>query len=89
MLTSPITHPARVARIPMVFRLFNAVANASLPPGHGGAVFRAAVTGRVRPALKRFSPDLIVAAAGFDAHASDPLANRCLNEEDFRLATRE
>ncbi|MFN0087104.1 MAG: histone deacetylase [Blastocatellia bacterium] len=39
-------------------------------------------------ALKRFSPDLVIISAGFDAHQSDPLGQLRLNDESYRHMTR-
>lgn len=36
----------------------------------------------------KFQPDLIIISAGFDAHASDPLGQLQLEDEDFILMTR-
>ncbi len=63
------------------------VINVPLPPGAGGASFRAAMTERVLPAVAAHAPELIVISAGFDAHARDPLANLELTEADFAWAT--
>jgi acetoin utilization deacetylase AcuC-like enzyme len=38
--------------------------------------------------MKRFSPDLILISAGFDAHQSDPLGQLMLNDESYRRITR-
>jgi acetoin utilization deacetylase AcuC-like enzyme len=65
------------------------VVNATLPPGAGSEQFRAAMTGKVLPALEAFKPDLIMISAGFDAHAADPIANLRLTTEDYGWATRE
>jgi Histone deacetylase domain len=35
----------------------------------------------------RFSPELVIISAGFDAHSADPLADCELDEEDFEWAT--
>ena len=61
--------------------------NAPLRPGDGGEPFREAFESRILPALRNFSPDLILISAGFDAHEDDPLANLRLREEDFGWAT--
>ncbi|NKE44952.1 histone deacetylase family protein [Roseomonas frigidaquae] len=61
--------------------------NATLPPGADGAAFRAAWQDDLLPALDRFAPDLIVVSAGFDAHASDPLAQLRVREADFTWLT--
>lgn len=64
------------------------VVNAPLPSGADGAAFRSVMALRVLPALAAFGPELILISAGFDAHASDPLAGLALLEEDFAWATR-
>lgn len=61
--------------------------NATLPPGADGAAFRAAWQDTLLPALDSFAPDLIVISAGFDAHASDPLAQLRVREADFAWLT--
>lgn len=62
------------------------VVNAPLPPGAGGAAWRAAMQSRVLPALDAFAPELILVSAGFDAHKADPLAQMELDEADFAWA---
>ncbi len=64
------------------------IVNAPLAPGDDGVAFREAMDGVILPALERFSPDLVIISAGFDAHARDPLANLNLVEDDFAWATR-
>jgi acetoin utilization deacetylase AcuC-like enzyme len=61
--------------------------NAPLRPGDSGEEFRAAMDTVILPALERFSPDLVIISAGFDAHIRDPLANLNLVEDDFAWAT--
>jgi acetoin utilization deacetylase AcuC-like enzyme len=61
--------------------------NAPLRPGDGGDPFKAAFESRILPALRSFSPDLVLISAGFDAHRDDPLANLQLTEPDFAWAT--
>ncbi|MAV09681.1 MAG: hypothetical protein CMO53_06420 [Verrucomicrobiales bacterium] len=34
--------------------------------------------------LKAFKPDVVIASAGFDAYAGDPLCNQKLSADDFR-----
>ncbi len=63
------------------------VVNAPLAPGDGGADFRAAMEGRILPAIDRFKPDLMLISAGFDAHRADPLGGLELVEADFAWAT--
>ncbi|MEQ8825079.1 MAG: histone deacetylase family protein [Filomicrobium sp.] len=61
--------------------------NAPLRSGDDGEKFRDAVESRILPALKNFSPDMILISAGFDAHQADPLASLQLVEADFLWAT--
>ncbi len=63
--------------------------NAPLRPNDGGEQFRAAMEQRILPALRNFSPDLILISAGFDAHQADPLANLRFVEEDFAWGTEQ
>jgi acetoin utilization deacetylase AcuC-like enzyme len=63
--------------------------NAPLRPGDGGEKFRQAMTERILPALRNFSPDLVLISAGFDAHENDPLANLRLVEADYMWVTDE
>ncbi len=59
------------------------VLNAPLPPGSGGAAFRAVWDERLLPRLAAFRPQLILVSAGFDAHRLDPLADLDLGHEDY------
>ena len=61
--------------------------NAPLRPGDAGDRFKEAFEARILPALRNFSPDLVLISAGFDAHQDDPLANLRLLEPDFAWAT--
>ena len=63
--------------------------NAPLRPNDGGEQFRAAMEQRILPALRNFSPDLILISAGFDAHQADPLANLRFVEDDFAWGTEQ
>jgi len=64
------------------------VFNAPLPPGADGEAFRAAWV-PLLAAAESFAPQLIVVSAGFDAHASDPLAQLRLQVADFTWITSE
>jgi acetoin utilization deacetylase AcuC-like enzyme len=64
------------------------VVNAPLSSGDGSDAFRDALETAILPRIDRFSPDLIVISAGFDAHWRDPLANLNLTEADFAWATK-
>jgi acetoin utilization deacetylase AcuC-like enzyme len=48
--------------------------NIPLDAGSGDAEYLDAFERIVRPAVERFSPDLLLVSAGFDAHEEDPLA---------------
>lgn len=65
------------------------VFNAPLPSGSGGVEFRAAMNGKILPAIDQFKPELILVSAGFDAHKHDPLGGLNLLEDDFAWITRE
>ena len=65
------------------------IINAPLPPGAGSALFRAAWTQRLLPAVDAFKPQLLMISAGFDAHRLDPLAQLQLEAEDFGWITGE
>ena len=47
----------------------------------------AALINRVTPTVEKFSPELIIVSAGFDAHKHDPLNLGGLNAEDFGTLT--
>jgi acetoin utilization deacetylase AcuC-like enzyme len=65
------------------------IVNVPLPAGATGGIFRAAMLGRVLPAIEAHDPQMILISAGFDAHADDPLANLSLREADFAWATAQ
>ncbi|MCG8425662.1 MAG: histone deacetylase [Proteobacteria bacterium] len=51
-----------------------ATVNVALPSGSGDRDYAAVFDEVFVPELRRFSPDLILVSAGFDAHQADPLA---------------
>ena len=65
------------------------IVNAPLASEDGSAKFRAAFDNVILPQLAKFSPELIVISAGFDAHYRDPLASINLKAEDFGWVTRK
>jgi len=65
------------------------IVNAPLRSEDGGAKFRAAFDNVILPQLRKFSPELLVISAGFDAHYRDPLASLTLRAEDFDWVTRQ
>jgi acetoin utilization deacetylase AcuC-like enzyme len=65
------------------------IVNAPLASEDGSAKFRAAFENVILPQLQKFSPELIIVSAGFDAHYRDPLASLNLKSEDFGWVTRK
>jgi acetoin utilization deacetylase AcuC-like enzyme len=65
------------------------IVNAPLASEDGGPQFRAAFENVILPQLTKFSPELIIISAGFDAHYRDPLASLNLKAEDFDWVTRK
>jgi acetoin utilization deacetylase AcuC-like enzyme len=61
--------------------------NVPLPEGSGAGAYLAAMGQVVGPALRRFSPDLIVVASGLDASALDPLGRQVLHSDAYRRMT--
>ena len=61
------------------------IVNAPLASEDGSAKFRAAFENAILPQLQKFSPELIIISAGFDAHFRDPLASINLRVGRFRL----
>ncbi len=62
--------------------------NVPLPPGSGDETYVRFFEDELGATIRRFSPDLIMISAGFDAHRDDPLANMELTTEGFVRLTR-
>ncbi|SMH36913.1 class II histone deacetylase [Mesorhizobium australicum] len=62
--------------------------NIPLPPGSGHEAYLAVFERVVLPALRRYQPEAIVVASGFDASAIDPFGRMMLHSESYRLFTR-
>jgi acetoin utilization deacetylase AcuC-like enzyme len=62
--------------------------NIPLPGGAGDSEFLDAFRIAVEPKLRRFEPQLILVAAGFDGHEADPLSDLTLTENGFRELAR-
>jgi acetoin utilization deacetylase AcuC-like enzyme len=62
--------------------------NIPLPPGCGTGAYVAAFERVVVSALRRFGPELIVVASGFDAAGMDPLGRMMLHSDSYRQLTR-
>ena len=65
------------------------IVNVPLAPFSGSVEFRRAMSDFILPALDRFTPDVVLISAGFDAHAADPLAQCQLSTQDYAWATDE
>ena len=65
------------------------IVNVPLVAGSGDVEYRTAFVEIVEPAVRAFEADLVIAAAGFDAHVDDPLAEMAVSDDGFReLAQR-
>jgi acetoin utilization deacetylase AcuC-like enzyme len=64
------------------------IVNIPLAAGSGDDVYRSAFDEVVEPAVRGFDPELVIVAAGFDAHRDDPLAEMELSAEGFRDLAR-
>jgi acetoin utilization deacetylase AcuC-like enzyme len=58
--------------------------NVPLAAGSGDDHYSRAFEEVVEPAVSSFAPDLVVVAAGFDAHRDDPLAEMEMSADGFR-----
>ena len=67
----------------------NNVINVPLRPGTGSELFREAYEKKIFPSLRKWSPELLLISAGFDAHFRDPLAELQLTSEDFSWVTKK
>jgi len=62
--------------------------NLPLPAGSGDDDYLAVFADLVEPAVHAFEPDLVLVAAGFDAHVEDPLAHMEVTERGFEELAR-
>jgi acetoin utilization deacetylase AcuC-like enzyme len=63
--------------------------NIPLPAGTGEDRYLRAYDEEIVPALKAFSPDLLILSAGFDAHRDDPLAQMKLTDASYAAMTHK
>ncbi|ALM52534.1 histone deacetylase family protein [Halomonas huangheensis] len=63
------------------------VINTPLAAGSGSSEFRHAIEHDWLPALEEFRPQLVLISAGFDAHREDPMAELCLEDQDYYWVT--
>lgn len=61
--------------------------NVGLPAGSGPEDYADAMRRVVLPVLRQFGPELILASAGYDAHAQDPLAQMNLSADTYGAIT--
>jgi len=64
------------------------IVNVPLAAGSGDVEYRQAFVEIVEPVVRAFEPDLVLVAAGFDAHRDDPLAEMAVTADGFREMTR-
>lgn len=67
----------------------NNIVNIPLARGCDSATFRSRMAADLLPALRQFSPELLIISAGFDAHHLDPLGGLSFTDEDYHWITRE
>tara|TARA_R110002072_G_scaffold64_5_gene348 strand:- start:16653 stop:17618 length:966 start_codon:yes stop_codon:yes gene_type:complete len=63
------------------------IINTPLEAGTNSGTFRRLIEKNWLPAIQKHKPDLIFISAGFDAHNDDPLAEICLEDDDYRWVT--
>lgn len=68
---------------------YNNILNLPLAAGAGSAAFREVWQAQGLPRLEAFAPEIILIAAGFDAHGDDPLGGLGLGEADFSWITSQ
>jgi acetoin utilization deacetylase AcuC-like enzyme len=65
------------------------ILNVPLPAGSNDDEYRRAFVDEVEPVVRAFEPELVIVAAGFDAHIDDPLAEMAMTADGYRdLAQR-
>ena len=64
------------------------IVNVPLAAGSGDDEYSEAFQEVVSPAVSAFSPDVVLVAAGFDAHRDDPLAEMEMSADGFRELAR-
>jgi len=63
------------------------IVNTPLEVGTDSKEFRRTIENHWLPALHAFKPELVMLSSGFDAHREDPMADVCLEDEDFYWIT--
>lgn len=62
--------------------------NIPLPAGSGDKAYCYALEQIIIPELRKFKPEVIIVACGFDANAFDPLARMLLHSDTYRKMTK-
>lgn len=62
--------------------------NCPFPAGSGRAGILGAFETKLRPAMEKFHPELVLISAGFDSREGDPLGGFTLTDQDFADLTR-
>ncbi|WP_439154587.1 class II histone deacetylase [Yoonia sp.] len=63
--------------------------NIPLPPGTGHKGYLSAMERLTLPAIRAFSPDVLIIACGYDAAANDPLGRMLATADTFARLTRQ
>ncbi len=63
--------------------------NIPLPPGTGHNGYLSAMERLALPAIRAYSPDVLIIACGFDAGANDPLGRMLATAETFSMMTAQ
>lgn len=65
------------------------IVNAPLDASASSEEFRKAITESCLPALRSFSPELLIISAGFDAHVMDDMSSVCLMDMDYQWVSEQ
>lgn len=66
---------------------YNNVLNLPLPAGSTIEVYQPLFEQKIMPFLTNFQPDVLIVSAGYDANVADPLAEMCLQPQNYGLFT--
>ena len=68
---------------------FGSSINIPLPPGSGNGAYQYAMDKVVLPAIRKFRPELIIVASGFDSSNNDPLGRMLLTSGSYAEMTKK
>jgi acetoin utilization deacetylase AcuC-like enzyme len=66
-----------------------ATLNVPLSAGADDDDYRRAIEGTIMPAVERFSPQFIIASAGYDSHVTDPIGGMRVTTNGYRRIMRD